>query len=72
MFLPLECGGFVFGLCFIIHCIVSFLVLQSSVREIESLLLYFICLPDVLGLQCVIVVFPDYTHLIFYTGLASL
>ena len=62
------------------HYFVSFLVLQSSWRGRESWLLCFACLScifvavDVLwlfltvpwvGLQCIIVVFPDHTHLHF-------
>ena len=27
---PIVCGGLVWGLCFVLKCIVSFLVLQSS------------------------------------------
>ena len=34
--LPIVCGGSAFGLCFIMHYLVNFLVLQSSWRERES------------------------------------
>ena len=66
------------------HYFVSFLVLQTTLRERErereSYLFCFYCLADVLfllmfcpsssmcllvGLQCVIVVFPNHTHLHF-------
>ena len=57
------------------HYFMSFLVLQSSRRGRESLLLCYYCLLDVLllqipcsswvSLQFVIVVFPDHTHLLF-------
>ena len=30
VFLPLDCEGSVFGPCFVIHYLVSFLVMQSS------------------------------------------
>ena len=67
---------FVFILVLVIY-FVSFLVLQSSCRGRESWLLCFCCLMDVLllwlfllvpwiGQQCVIVVFPDHTHLLFH------
>ena len=71
------CGS-VFGPCFVMQNVLSVLVLQSSWWGRESWLLYFNCLPDValsvlwlfltvpwVGLQCVIVVFPDHTHLLF-------
>ena len=50
----------------------------------ESWSLFFNCLPDVLfmlvfcgsvswvGLQCVIVVFPDHTHILFYNVICHL
>ena len=79
--------GFCVGLCFGMHYFMSFLVLQSSCRVRESwLLLCFYCLSDVfftvdaqwlfltvtwVGLQCVIVVFPHYTHLLFWTSRKS-
>ena len=66
-------------LCFVMHYVVYFLVLQSSRRARELvplLLLSYGCLVTVnvlwlflsvpwVGLQFVIVVFPDYTHLLF-------
>ena len=68
-----------FGLCFGMHYFVPFLVLQSSWRGRELvalLLLSYGCLVTVnvlwlflagpwVGLQCVIVVFPNHTHLHF-------
>ena len=45
---PILCGGSVFGPCFVMQYLVSFLVLQSSSRERESWLPSFSCLPDVL------------------------
>ena len=70
--------GFFVGLCFGMHYSVSFLVFQSLDAE-ESCLLCFYCLSDLVpvnvlwlllmvplvGLQYVIVVFPNHTHLIF-------
>ena len=47
---PIVCGGSVFGLCFVIYHLMSFLVLQSPWRWRESWLLYFNYLPDVLWL----------------------
>ena len=64
-------------LCFDVRCFVFFLVLQSFLnrkRERERELLCFYCLTDAIlkchvtlprGLQCVIVVFPDHTHILF-------
>ena len=71
-FCPIVCGGSVFGICYVLHYLVSFLVLQSSSRGKESWLialivatvsvvLLFLTVPWV-GLQCVIVKFPDHTH----------
>ena len=71
--------GFCVGLSFGMHYFMSFLVLQSSGRRTESwfalLLLSFGCLVTVNVLWllltvgavgwCVIVVFPDHTHLLF-------
>ena len=37
---PIVCGGPVFGSCFVMHYLVSFLVLQSSWRGRESWFLY--------------------------------
>ena len=64
-------------LCFVMHYFVSILVLQSSCRGRESWLLCYCCLADAtinglwlfltvpwLGMQYVIVVFPDHTHLL--------
>ena len=58
--------------CFVVQYLVSFIVLQSSWWGKESWLLYFNHLADVLwlffltvlwvGLQCVIVVFPDHAR----------
>ena len=45
---PIVCGGSVFGLCFVMHSLVSILVLQSSLQDGASWLLHFNCLPDVL------------------------
>ena len=45
---PIACG--LFGLCFVVKYLVSFLFLQSSHWGIESCLLYFNCLLDVLWL----------------------
>ena len=74
MHLPL----FLRVLCLVVFCMhyfVPFLGLQSSGRGRESWLLYFNCLCDVWFLfmfcdssswwRCVIVVFPDHTHLLF-------
>ena len=79
--LLLPLWGSVFVPCFVVHCFVSFLVLQSSWWGRESWLLYLVGLPGALclllfcgvmflvvpwvGLQCVIVVFPDHNHLLF-------
>ena len=71
MYLPLFVG-----LCFVMHYFVSFLVLQSPYRGRENCLLCFNCFMTVnvlwlsltvpwVGLQCVIWVFPDQTHLHF-------
>ena len=65
-----------FGPCFVLLYLVSFLVLQSYLYGRERWLLYFNCLPGALysvffvmvpwvGLQCVIMEFPDHTHLLF-------
>ena len=64
-----------FGSCFVMQYYVSFLILQSSCRGRESLLLYLYCLivgviwPFLIvlwvDLQCVVVVFSDHTHLLF-------
>ena len=67
-----------FAPCFVMHYLVPFPVVQSSLRGRESWLLYFIvivflmsygckdseALPHgvLVGLQCMIVVFPDHTH----------
>ena len=45
---PIVCWGFVFCPSFVMHYLLSFLVLQSSSRERESWFLYFNCLPDAL------------------------
>ena len=42
-------GGFVFGICFVMHYLVPFPVLQSSCGERESWLLYFNCVLVVLS-----------------------
>ena len=70
--------GFCAGVCFVMHVFESFLVLQSSWQGRESWLLCFVflvsrdCLCSVSlphsavdCLQCLIVVFPDHTHLLF-------
>ena len=49
MFLPLDCGGSVFGRCCVMHYLSVISSLQSSWGR-ESWLLYFNCLPDVLWL----------------------
>ena len=38
-FCPIVCGGSVFGICFVLLYLVSFLVLQSSSRGKESWLI---------------------------------
>ena len=84
---PIVCGNPVFSPCFVMHYLVSFLVLQSSLRRRESWLLYFLvivflmsydckdseALPHgaLVGLKCTIEVFPDHTHLLF-SGLVIL
>ena len=47
---PIVCGSFMLGPCFVMQCLVSFLVLQSSCQEREGWLLYFYCLLDVIRL----------------------
>ena len=80
MFLPLFSGGSVFGPCFVMHFLVSFLVfaiiltrkraagcftlLPSSSLYVRVLWL-FLKVPWV-GLQCVVMVFSDHTHLTFF------
>ena len=81
MFLPLDCGGSVLGPCFVLHYLSVIYILQSSWGR-ESWLLYFDCLPWCLvtvgilwlfflmpwiGMQWVIVLFPDHTHLLIET-----
>ena len=81
--LLLPLWGSVFFPCFVVQCSVSFLVLQSYCWGRESWLLYFVCLYGVLwlllfcgfsarcrgvALQCVIVVFPSHTRLLFWKG----
>ena len=41
---PMFCWGFMFDPCFVMHCLVAFLDVQSSRWGKESLLLYFNCL----------------------------
>ena len=67
-------------LCFAMHYFVSILVLQTSEKEEKAdclLILPYRCIVIInvlwlfltvlwVGLQCVIVVFPDHTHLLFY------
>ena len=54
-----------FGSCSVMQYLVSFLVLQSSRRLVAvSVLCLFFPMPW-LGMQCVIVVFPGHTHLLF-------
>ena len=79
---PIVGVGSVFGVCFVMYYLVSFLVLNYIIligkRELVALLLWsswytmtvsvmwlFLAVPWV-GLQCLIVVFPDHTHLILY------
>ena len=70
--------GFCVDLCFGMHYFVSFLVLQSFDKEERDgcFALIVLCLVTVnvlwlfpagpwVGLQCVIVVFPDHVYLIF-------
>ena len=47
---PIVCGGSVIGLCFVILVTVSFLWLILAVPWV--------------GLLCMIVIFPDHTHLL--------
>ena len=65
--------GFCVGLCFGMHYFMSFLVLQSYIALVALLLLSFGCLVPLnvlwvflttprVGLQFVIVVFPDHNH----------
>ena len=74
-----------FGLCFVVHYFVSFLLLQLSRSEREKWLLYFSCLlchltVSVLclflivlrvGLQCLVVSFSGHIHLLFHVYLLS-
>ena len=54
-----------FGSCSVMQYLVTFLVLQSSRRLVAvSVLCLFFSMPWV-SLQCVIVVFPGHTHLLF-------
>ena len=70
--------GFMFGPCFVVYYLVSSLAIISLGKK-ESWLLYFNCLlmafDGVLclflvvlyvGLQCMIVALPSYTHLLFH------
>ena len=41
-----------FVTCFVVHCFVSFVVLQSFLWGRKSWLHYFVCLSGVLWLQC--------------------
>ena len=43
-----QLGGFCVVPFFVMYCLISFLVLQSSVLGRESWLLYFVCLPGIL------------------------
>ena len=76
LLLQIVCGDFVFGPCFAVYYLVSFLVLQSSRWGREGWLQLIACgfycyvsLPQgaVIGLQCVIVALP-YSHLLFDIG----
>ena len=44
LLLPLFCGGFLFGPCFVVQYLVSFLVFQSHFWGRASWMLYFNCL----------------------------
>ena len=73
MFLPLDCGGSLFGPCLVIcysGALSSFAIILTWKRE-HNVLLYY--LPNIgvlwlfltvswIGLKCVIVVLPDHTH----------
>ena len=70
--------GFCNGLCCGVHCFVSCPVLQSSWGGgswlhclLDVMLLYFSMLLWV-GLQLVIVLFPDHTHLLYGHGKYSI
>ena len=76
---PIACRFFVFGPCFVVQYLVSFLVLQSSHWGRERWLLKncFKCHVTVsalclfltvqcVGLQCVIVVFPSHNPFTFF------
>ena len=65
-------------LCFVMHYFVSILVLQRKRNLVALLLLSYRCIVTVIvlwlfftvpsdGLQCLIVVFPDHTPLLFST-----
>ena len=76
MFLPLDCGGSLFGPCLVIYysgVLSSFAIILTRKRE-DNVLLY--CFPTIsvlwlflmvpwIGLKCVIVVLPDHTHSLF-------
>ena len=73
---PIVCEGSGFGPCFVMHYLASILVLQYHLDEEEragyfTLIIFlescgyflwiFLTVPWV-GLQCMIVVFPEHTH----------
>ena len=76
MFLPLNCGGSLFGPCLVIYylgALSSFAIILTCKRE-HKVLLYYLPTISVLwlfltvswiGLKCVIVVLPDHTHSLF-------
>ena len=48
MFLPLDCGGSIFGPCLVMHFLVLFLVFQSPLRGREkSIMSYLNCRPTI-------------------------
>ena len=77
MFLQLDCGDALFGLCLVINISVvisSFAIILTRKREHDALRY---CLPTIsvlwlvlvvpwIGLKYVIVVLPDHTHSLFY------
>ena len=73
VFASTDCVGFVFGHCFVVQYLVSFLVSNHLTRAERAGCLYhvavsvlclFLMVPWI-DLQCVIVVFPGHIHLPF-------
>ena len=76
MFLPLDCGGSLFGPCLVIYywdVLSSFAIILTRKREHDTVRY---CLPTIsvvllflmvswIGLKCAIVVLPDHTHSLF-------